>query len=71
VALLSCCLADLIVVALRLYSSLKMAVRVNFRIMQVSRTPSHRPTSVRKVVSTAKPFQWQLEEGIRVNYSGP
>src|SRR5216683_1576734 len=63
---------------LRLYSSLKMAVSVNFRIMQVSRTPSHRPTSVRKicaegaaqsVVSTANPFQWQLEEGIRVKYS--
>jgi len=36
---LSCCLADLLVVAASsVFCALKMAVRVNFRIMQVSRT---------------------------------
>jgi hypothetical protein len=80
VASLSCCLADLVVVAalsaLFAQNGGQGKLQDHASIPDAVTSTDFSPENLcgkgaaQSVVSTANPFQWQLEEGIRVNYSG-
>ena len=79
-ASLSCCLADLVVVAAssvlfaqngdqsKLQDHASIPERRHIDRLQSGK--SVRKGAAQSVVNTANPFQWQLEQGIRVNYLG-